>query len=168
MITVCIITSYFATFEVLLHAALISRQVQALRRYFRCLTVLGVTLYSVTRLLQTAMLISLFVYGFNPMSHTSKNSALYWVGLFMCTALSALQLYTFIIYKAIWRSTTAKTQLCPQMPCHLCSNGQASLIRYTKALSHEQAVIVHRHYSAVLMASLLITFNLYMSVSSPA
>lgn len=29
----------------------------------------------------------------------------------MCFALSALQLYTFVIYKTIWRSTTAKTAM---------------------------------------------------------
>lgn len=108
---ICIITSCFATYEVLLYAALISRKVQALRRYFRCLTVLGLTLYGATRLLQTAMLISLFVFGFEPMSHTSRNSALYWVGLCMCIALSALQLYTFVIYKSIWRSTIAKAAM---------------------------------------------------------
>lgn len=108
MIKISILTSCFATYEVLLYAALISRKVQALHRYFRCLTVLGVTLYGVTRLLQTAILTSLFAYGFEPMSHTSRNRALYWVGLCMCIALSALQLYTFVIYKTIWRRTTAK------------------------------------------------------------
>ena len=111
MIKISILTSCFATYEVLLYAALISRKVQALRRYFQCLTVLGVTLYGVTRLLQTAILSSLFVYGFESMSHTSRNCALYWVGLCMCIALSALQLYTFVIYKTIWRRTTAEAAM---------------------------------------------------------
>ena len=148
MIKICIITSCFATYEVLLYAALISRKVQALRRYFKCLTVLGVTLYGITRLFQAAILISLFVYGFKPMSHTVRNSALYWVGLCMCTALSALQLYTFVIYRAIWQSTTAKTAMHSNaVPSGLKRPGKPDQVC-------ESTFIMHRHYCAMLITSL--------------
>lgn len=170
MVKICITTSCFATYEVLLYAALISRKVQALCRYFQCLTVLGLTLYGITRLLQTAILISLFVYGFNPMSHTSRNSALYWVGLCMCTALSALQLYTFVIYKAIWQSTKAKAAMHsnavpsvlkrPRKPDQVCKNA----LTYSYH-DHDHDVTMHRHCSAMLMASLSMEVNMCASIT---
>jgi len=64
-----------------------------------------------TRLVQIILLIGLFVLNFGDMSHTSENSALYWVGMIMTIALVVLQLYTFVIYRAIWRSTTGKQQM---------------------------------------------------------
>ncbi len=73
--------------------------------------ILGLGFYGMTRLVQIILLIGLFVLNFGDMSHTSEDSALYWVGMIMTIALVVLQLYTFVIYRAIWRSTTGKQQM---------------------------------------------------------
>ncbi len=73
--------------------------------------ILGLGFYGTTRLVQIILLIGLFVLNFGDMSHTSEDSALYWVGMIMTIALVVLQLYTFVIYRAIWRSTTGKQQM---------------------------------------------------------
>lgn len=108
MIYIDIIFSCFATYEFCLYAALIARKVEALRVHFCWLFVTGLTLYGLTRALQTALLISLFVFAYGPMSHASEDRALYWVGLVLSGGLLALQLWTFVIYRAIWQSTKAK------------------------------------------------------------
>ena len=111
MLKICIIGSCFATYEVLLYAALISRKISAFSKLFPGLIISGVALYASTRMLQTAMFISLFVYGFEPMRHNPQDIALYWVGLLMCLALTALQMYTFVIYRGIWKSTMTKATI---------------------------------------------------------
>jgi len=73
--------------------------------------ILGLGFYGMTRLVQIILLIGLFVLNFGDMSHTSEDSALYWVGMILTIALVVLQLYTFVIYRAIWRSTTGKQQM---------------------------------------------------------
>ena len=105
-----IVLSLFATYEFLLHAALIARRVPSLHKSFRLFMILGLGFYGMTRLVQIVLLIGLFVLNFGDMSHTSENSALYWVGMMMTIALVVLQLYTFVIYRAIWRSTTGRRQ----------------------------------------------------------
>ena len=107
---VTILLSLFATYEFLLYAALIARRVPSLHKCFRLLMILGLGFYAMTRLVQIVLLIGLFVLNFGDMSHTSENSALYWVGMMMTIALVVLQLYTFVIYRAIWRSTTGRRQ----------------------------------------------------------
>ena len=106
-----LVLSSFATYEFLLYAALIARKVPSLHTSFRWLMILGLGFYGTTRLVQIILLIGLFVLNFGDMSHTSEDSALYWVGMIMTIALVVLQLYTFVIYRAIWRSTTGKQQM---------------------------------------------------------
>ena len=105
MLKVDIIVSCFATYEFLLYAALIARKTPLFQSWFKWLMISGLSFYFFTRVVQIILLLALFVLGFGPMSHTSKDSALYWVGLCMCIALMALQMYTFVIYKAIWDHT---------------------------------------------------------------
>jgi len=100
------------------YAALIARKVPALQKCFRWLMIVGLGFYAMTRVVQLVMLIGLFVLGFGAMSHTSRNSALYWVSMALCAAVIVLQLYTFVIYRAIWQSTLAKQsprQLAPSV-----------------------------------------------------
>ncbi len=118
LLKVNIVVSCFATYEFLLYAALIARKVPALQKCFRWLMIVGLGFYAVTRVIQLVMLIGLFVLGFGAMSHTSRNSALYWVSMALCAAVIVLQLYTFVIYRAIWQSTLAKQparQLAPSV-----------------------------------------------------
>ncbi len=80
--------------------------------------IVGLGFYAMTRVIQLVMLIGLFVLGFGAMSHTSRNSALYWVSMALCAAVIVLQLYTFVIYRAIWQSTLTKQparQLAPSV-----------------------------------------------------
>ena len=106
-----LVLSCFATYEVLLYAALIARKVPSLQKSFRWLMILGLGFYGTTRLIQIILLVGLFVLNFGDMSHTSEESALYWVGMIMTVALIIVQLYTFVIYRAIWRSTTSNQQM---------------------------------------------------------
>lgn len=106
-----LVLSCFAAYEFLLYAALIARKVPSLQKYFCWLMISGLGFYGMTRVVQIVLLIGLFVLNFGSMSHTSQNSALYWVGMIMSVALVLLQLYTFVIYRAIWRSTTGKQQM---------------------------------------------------------
>ena len=118
LLKVNIVVSCFATYEFLLYAALIARKVPALQKCFRWLMIVGLGFYAMTRVVQLVMLIGLFVLGFGAMSHTSRNSALYWVSMALCAAVIVLQLYTFVIYRAIWQSTLAKQsprQLAPSV-----------------------------------------------------
>ena len=105
VVKVDIIVSCFATYEFLLYAALIARKTPYFKSWFKGLMVSGLSFYLFTRIVQITLLLALFVVGFGPMSHTSKHSALYWVSVCMCIALMALQMYTFVIYKAIWDHT---------------------------------------------------------------
>lgn len=100
-----LVLSCFATYEFLLYAALISRKVPALQQSFRWLMLSGLGFYGMTRVVQIVLLIGLFVLNFGSMSHSAQDSALYWVGMIMTVMLVLLQLYTFVIYRAIWRST---------------------------------------------------------------
>ncbi len=108
LLKVNIVISCFATYEFLLYAALIARKVRALQKKFRWLFIVGLGFYAMTRVIQLVMLIGLFVFGFGAMSHTTRNSALYWVSMALCAAVILLQLYTFVIYRAIWQSTHAR------------------------------------------------------------
>ncbi len=115
LLKVNIVVSCFATYEFLLYAALIARKVPALQKCFRWLMIVGLGFYAMTRVVQLVMLIGLFVLGFGAMSHTSRNSAL---SMALCAAVIVLQLYTFVIYRAIWQSTLAKQpdrQLAPNV-----------------------------------------------------
>ena len=118
LLKVNIVVSCFATYEFLLYAALIARKVPALQKCFRWLMIVGLGFYAMTRAVQLVMLIGLFVLGFGAMSHTSRNSALYWVSMALCAAVIVLQLYTFVIYRAIWQSTLAKQPAQPAQPRH--------------------------------------------------
>ena len=126
MIKVDIVVSCFATYEFPLYAALISRKVRSLQKYFKVLMILGTTFYLVTRLVQIAILIGLFVLGFGPESHTSKSSAIYWVGLVMCLLLTVLQFYTLVIYRAIWKSTIRSFKEIDEAPILPVTNKQDS------------------------------------------
>ena len=122
LLKVNIVVSCFATYEFLLYAALIARKVPALQKCFRWLMIVGLGFYAMTRAVQLVMLIGLFVLGFGAMSHTSRNSALYWVSMALCAAVIVLQLYTFVIYRAIWQSTLAKQPAQPRHARHLATN----------------------------------------------
>ena len=122
LLKVNIVVSCFATYEFLLYAALIARKVPALQKCFRWLMIVGLGFYAMTRAVQLVMLIGLFVLGFGAMSHTSRNSALYWVSMALCAAVIVLQLYTFVIYRAIWQSTLAKQPAQPRNARHLATN----------------------------------------------
>lgn len=122
LLKVNIVVSCFATYEFLLYAALIARKVPALQKCFRWLMIVGLGFYAMTRVVQLVMLIGLFVLGFGAMSHTSRNSALYWVSMALCAAVIVLQLYTFVIYRAIWQSTLAKQSAQPRNARHLATN----------------------------------------------
>ena len=105
-----IIVSVFATYEFGLYAALLSRKMASIRFMFEPLVFVGVGFYLLTRLVQAALLVGLFVLGYSPMRRSKKNIALYWVGMFMCVALVMLQMYTFVIYYAIWSKDRLKAK----------------------------------------------------------
>ncbi len=105
VIKVDLIVSCFATYEFMLYAALIARRVQALRSAGSVLLVTGLSFYLLTRLVQLAILIGLFVLSYEPMRASGRTIALYWVSLCMCVMLVVLQTYTFVIYHGIWKST---------------------------------------------------------------
>ncbi|KAL0032186.1 hypothetical protein WJX77_009606 [Trebouxia sp. C0004] len=92
-----------------------SAPIELYRDVFYCtagiILLFGLGFYGMTRLVQIILLIGLFVLNFGDMSHTSEDSALYWVGMIMTIALVLVQLYTFVIYRAIWRSTSGKLQM---------------------------------------------------------
>lgn len=123
LLKVNIVVSCFATYEFLLYAALIARKVPALQKCFRWLMLVGLGFYAMTRVVQLVMLVGLFVLGFGAMSHTSRNSALYWVSMALCAAVILLQLYTFVIYRAIWHSTHTKQSACQLAPNTLPADG---------------------------------------------
>lgn len=118
-----VVVSCFASYEFLLYAALICSTMPVLRRYFRWLTILGFTLYGATRVLQTFLLVVLFKVGFGPMNtsrsqtardgrtpiagHTNGTIAVYWISMFMCIVITAQQLWRLVLYRNLWRSTTA-------------------------------------------------------------
>lgn len=112
-----VVISCFASYEFLLHAALICSSMPVLRRYFRWLTILGLGLYGATRFLQTFLLVVLFKVGFGPMNtskatlalpgHTKATIAVYWISMFMCIVITAQQLWKLVLYRNLWRSTTA-------------------------------------------------------------
>lgn len=108
VIKVDLIVSCFATYEFLLYASLISRRVHTLLRLFRPMLVVGIGLYLLTRLVQSAMLIGLFVLSYDSMQVSSKTKALYWVSMALCLVLVVLQSYTYVIYYSIWTSTNSK------------------------------------------------------------
>ncbi len=123
LLKVNIVVSCFATYEFLLYAALIARKVPALQKCFRWLMIVGLGFYAMSRVVQLVMLIGLFVLAFGAMSHTSRNSALYWVSMALCAAVILLQLYTFVIYRAIWQSTHAKQSARQLAPNDLPADG---------------------------------------------
>ena len=118
-----VVISCFASYEFLLHAALICSKMPVLRKWFRWLTIIGLMLYIATRLVQTFLIILLFVAGFNPMNtsqshdrpgdlekvpgHSAGTIAVYWIALFMCIVITAQQMWKLVIYRNLWRSTTA-------------------------------------------------------------
>ena len=104
VIKIDVILSCFATYEFLLYAALVARKVPALRGAFPSLLVAGISFYLLTRLVQLALLICLFVLSYGSMQATSRTKALYWVSMAMCIALVLLQSYTFVIYYSLWKS----------------------------------------------------------------
>ena len=93
-----VILSCFATYEFLLYMSLVSRKVPALRSVFPALVLAGISFYFLTRLVQLALLIGLFVLSYGSMQVTSRTIALYWVTMILCIALIVLQSYTFVIY----------------------------------------------------------------------
>ena len=111
MIKVDLIVSCFATYEFLLYFSLLSRKTHSLKSWFEPAMILGLLFYGVMRLVQVMLLLALFILSFGATSHDSSDSALWWVGLCMCIALMVLQLYTFVIYKAIWVSTKRQQAL---------------------------------------------------------
>lgn len=113
VIKVDLIVSCFATYEFLLYAALISRRVHAMFGAFCPLLVVGVGFYLLTRLVQMAMLVGLFVLSYDSMQDSNRTKSLYWVSVALCLVLTVLQSYTFVIYYNIWRRTDGKV-----MPQH--------------------------------------------------
>ena len=131
VVKVDLIVSCFATYEFLLYASLISRRVHALQRAFRPLLIAGIGFYLLTRLIQLAMLIGLFVLSYDMMQVTSRSKALYWVSMFLSIALVVLQSYTFVIYYGIWKSTTQKMSRLEELPTHvIASSASPQLITH--------------------------------------
>lgn len=98
-----LIVSCFATYEVLLYAALIVRKTHAHTIVVKAIMAAGLGFYGFTRLLQLVLLIGLFAGGYSYQKETSKGLALWWTSLVMSALLVALQCYTFVIYGAIWK-----------------------------------------------------------------
>ena len=139
VLKVTVVISCFASYEFLLHAALICSKMPVLRTWFRWLTILGVAFYGATRLFQTFFLVVLFKVGYGPMNtskgiggtnvvtkgstnaappaptsvpevqgHSGSTIALYWITLFMCIVITAQQLWKIVVYRNVWRNTTAR------------------------------------------------------------
>ena len=81
---------------------------------------------------QFVILVGLYVFGYDHMKTDSKNWALYWLDMFISIAIVVLQLYTFVIYQAIWKSTCAKQQSqSPSiaLPADIAGSGNNSHIK---------------------------------------
>ncbi len=70
-----VIVSCFATYKFVLYAALIARRVRALQNSYALLHITGVVFYLLTRLVQLAILIGLFVLSYEPMRASGKSVA---------------------------------------------------------------------------------------------
>ncbi|KAK9838896.1 hypothetical protein WJX74_005448 [Apatococcus lobatus] len=116
VLKVDVILSCFATYEMLLYASLIARKVLKSVVVVKSIMAAGLAFYAFTRLIQAALLIGLFVASYGQENRTSKGRGLWWTSLIMCTLLSLLQCYTFIIYSAIWRHI-GRPRL-PSLPQH--------------------------------------------------
>ncbi len=117
VLKVSVIVSCFATYEVLLYAALIARKMQAPTMVVKAIMAGGLGFYGFTRVLQLVLLIGLFAGGYSYQHETSKGTALWWTSLGMSILLVVLQLYTFVIYRAIWKrlgQSVSKPQLEPR------------------------------------------------------
>ena len=127
-----VVISCFASYEFLLHAALICSKMPVLHAWFYWLTLLGLILYSATRVLQTFFIVLLFKVGYGPMNtqnpttlfltQTSSSTnipipftagcsaatiAEYWIALFMAIVITAAQLWKLVVYRQLWHSTKA-------------------------------------------------------------
>ena len=101
---VLICMDLFAAWEFALFGCLVARKLQMHDIIVKGLLIIGIIFYGLTRILQAAILGSLFAYGYRPLSHTARNRGIYWGFFIMCILFAALQLYTFVIYKSIWQS----------------------------------------------------------------
>lgn len=77
----------------------------------------GLAFYALTRLIQAALLIGLFVASYGQETRTPKGRGLWWTSLIMSALLGLLQCYTFVIYSAIWRRRIGQHKL-PKLPQH--------------------------------------------------
>ena len=103
VLKVDVIVSCFATYEVLLYAALIARKAHAPTIVIKVIMAGGLGFYGLTRVVQLVLLIGLFAGGYRYQHETAKGTALWWTSLVMSALLVMLQLYTFVIYRAIWK-----------------------------------------------------------------
>lgn len=120
-----VVISCFASYEFLLHAALICSKMPLLRSWFYWLTLLGLILYSATRVLQTFLIVLLFKVGFGPMNtqkamplsltddqsstqtnltsgHSAATIVEYWIALLMAVVITAAQLWKLVVYRHLW------------------------------------------------------------------
>ena len=89
-------------FEVLLYIALVLSRLRAPARVVRPCIVLALVVYTLSRVVQTTMLIQLFATGYARMQATASLRAVYWVSLVLALALSGIQCYTFYIYGQLY------------------------------------------------------------------
>ena len=101
-IMICI--DLFASWEFVLFLTLVARKLNVNIRVVKALLVIGIFIYFLTRCLQFAVLASLFAYGYQPMSHTSRDKGVYWGFALMIICFHLIQTYTYVIYRNVWQS----------------------------------------------------------------
>ena len=101
-VMICI--DLFASWEFALFILLVARKLNVNTQMLKGLLIIGIGIYFLTRCLQLAVLVSLFVYGYGPMSHTAHDRGVYWGFLLMIICFHLIQTYTYVIYRNVWRS----------------------------------------------------------------
>ena len=99
---VAIILDWNVAFEFLLYVALVLSRLRAPARVVRTCIVVALALYTLSRVVQTTMLVQLFAAGYARKQATGMQRAVYWLDFLLALALSGIQLYTYFIYGQLY------------------------------------------------------------------
>lgn len=100
-----IILSCFATYEWPPFVALIARRLKAPRWFSTYAMAVSMAFVVLTRLVQAALLIGLYVAGYGYQSRTSRGAGLWWSSMVLSIFVVVLQTYLLVIYLTIMRRT---------------------------------------------------------------
>ena len=129
---------WFVCFEAPLYLTLILSRLEAPRRVLQGVLVGAITLYMLSRLMQTIMLAYFFAATHRRM-HKAGQQAVYWPCAILSCLLLLLQLYTAMIYRKVYRRAGADGPVVSSHPLK-------SSVQSLQAVFKQRPRLSRKHY----------------------